>query len=373
MLALRKAFPEITPGQTSALATIRDIRKRAETRGFAFADRLFADDDGLSMATSPALVTIHANLLASTGRPILDIAAGCGIEAIQLAATGLNVTCYEIDPARAHFAKVNAERCETAGNISVIQGDCKTADVDGMVIYYDPSRRADGTRNNRSFDSLEPPVDVWTSFTNTTGMGLAKLPTGLPDDETIDIGDAYAFLAEGKDCKECILTVGIETPWQSGDVHFVDTGLTVSPSFDEVPMFPDLAAATWILDPHPALCRAGALGVLCELASAGLASPMDDYLMTAGETPPEINAQLASVWNVVALVPAKPRQVIPILKEHNARLHIIKRRNAGRDVDTFVTALGKQKGKNDICGIFMVMPDGLYVALCQPKALHEAS
>ena len=35
---------------------------------------------------------------------------------------------------------------------------------------------------------------------------------------------AYAFLAEGKDCKECILTVGIKTPWQSGDVHFVDTG-----------------------------------------------------------------------------------------------------------------------------------------------------
>jgi len=46
----------MTPGQTSALATIRDIRKRAETRGFAFADRLFADDDGLSMATSPGLV-----------------------------------------------------------------------------------------------------------------------------------------------------------------------------------------------------------------------------------------------------------------------------------------------------------------------------
>ena len=334
---------------------------------------MFADDDGLSMATSPALVAVHAKLLASTGCPILDIAAGCGIEALQLASAGLNVTCYEIDPARAHFAKVNAERCETTGNITVINDDCRNADAEGMVIYYDPSRRADGTRNNRSFDSLEPPVDTWKAFTATTGKGLAKLPTGLPDDETIDMGDAYAFLAEGKDCKECIVTVGIETQWQSGDVHFVDTGLTVTPSFDEVPMFPDLAAAQWILDPHPALCRAGALGVLCEIASAGLASPMDDYLMTAGETPPEINPQLASVWNVIALVPAKPRQVLPVLKAHDARLHIIKRRNAGRDVDTLVTALGKQKGKNDICGIFMVMPDGLYVALCQPKALHEAS
>ena len=99
----------MTPGQTSALATIRDIRKRAETRGFAFADRLYADDDGLSMATSPGLVTVHAMLLASTGRPVLDIAAGCAIEALQLAATGLNVTCYEIDPARAHFATINAD------------------------------------------------------------------------------------------------------------------------------------------------------------------------------------------------------------------------------------------------------------------------
>ena len=325
------------------------------------------------MATSPALVSIHATLLASTGRQVLDIAAGCGIEALQLAATGLNVTCYEIDPARAHFAKVNAERCETTGKITVINDDCRNADAEGMVIYYDPSRRADGTRNNRSFDSLEPPVDVWKAFTAQTGKGLAKLPTGLPDDETIDMGDAYAFLAEGKDCKECIVTIGIETPWQSGDVYFVDTALTVSPSFDEVPMFPDLADAQWILDPHPALCRAGALGVLCEIASAALASPMDDYLMTAGDTSPEINPQLASVWNVIALVPAKPRQVLPVLKAHDARLHIIKRRNAGRDVDTLITALGKQKGKNDLCGIFMVMPDGLYVALCHPKALHEAS
>jgi hypothetical protein len=138
-------------------------------------------------------------------------------------------------------------------------------------------------------------------------------------------------------------------------------------------MFPDLAAVKWILDPHPALCRAGALGVLCEVASGGLASPMDDYLMTAGETPPKIDPQLASIWQVIALVQAKPRHVTPILREHDARLHIVKRRNAGKDVDTFVAALGKQKGKNDICGIFMVMPDGLYVALCQPKPWHEAS
>jgi hypothetical protein len=372
-LALRKAFPEITPGQTSALATIRDIRKRAETRGFAFADQLFADDDGLSMATSPGLVTVHAMLLSSTGRPVLDIAAGCAIEALQLATTGLDVTCYEIDPARAHFATINAERCPTQGKVTVIHGDCRNADAEGTVIYYDPSRRADGTRNNRSFDSLEPPVGVWADFVATAGMGLAKLPTGLPDDETMDFGDAYAFLAEGKDCKECILTVGIETPWQSGDVHFVDTGLTISPSLNEVPMFPDLADAKWILDPHPALCRAGALGVLCEMASAGLASPMDDYLMTADETPPEINPKLASIWQVIALVQAKPRHVTPILRERDARLHIVKRRNAGKDVDIFVAALGKQKGKNDICGIFMVMPDGLYVALCQPKAWHEAS
>lgn len=373
MLALRKAFPEITPGQTSALATIRDIRKRADARGFAFADRLFADDDGLSMATSPALVAVHASLLAATGRPVLDIAAGCGIEALQLAAAGLDVTCYEIDPARAHFAATNAARCPTPGKITVVAGDCRTANADGMVIYYDPSRRADGTRNNRSMDSLEPPIDLWTAFTTTTGMGLAKLPTGLPDDETIDLGDTYAFLAEGRDCKECIVTTGIETPWNSGDVYFVDSGRTVSLGFDEVPMFPDLAEADWILDPHPALCRAGALGVLCELASAGLASPMDDYLIASGQTPPEIDPQLASIWQVISLTPAKPKHVIPILKTHDARLHIIKRRNAGRDVDTFVTALGKQKGTHPLCGIFMVMPDGLYVAICQPKAWHETA
>ena len=373
MLALRKAFPEITPGQTSALSTIRDIRKRAAARGFAFADRLFADDDGIAMATSPALVAVHASLLAATGRPVLDIAAGCGIEALQLAAAGLDVTCYEIDPARAHFAATNAARCPTAGKITVVPRDCRLANPDGNVIYYDPSRRADGTRNNRSFDSLEPPIDAWSAFTDSTGMGLAKLPTGLPDEETIDIGDAYAFLAEGRDCKECIVTVGIETPWQSGDVYFVESGRTVSPEFDEVPMFPDLAMTNWILDPHPALCRAGALGVLCELASAGLASPMDDYLIASGQTPPDIDPQLATIWQVISLTPAKPKLVLPILKVYNARLHIIKRRNAGRDVDTFVTALGKQKGTQAVCGIFMVLPDGLYVAICQPKALHESS
>lgn len=325
------------------------------------------------MATSPALAKVHGELLASTGRPVLDIAAGCGIEALQLAALGLNVTCYEIDPARAHFAAVNAERCSTSGSIAVICGDCREASGDDAVIYYDPSRRADGTRNNRSFDSLEPPIDVWNALVANSGMGLAKLPTGLPDDETIDVGDDYAFLAEGRDCKECIVTTGIDTPWGSGDVYFVETGKTISPSFDEVPMFPDLADTRWILDPHAALCRAGALGVLTELSGGGLASPMDDYIISGGETAPAIDAQLATLWQVIKLVPAKPKHVVPLLKQQDARLHIIKRRNAGRDVDTFITALGKQKGKQDLCGIFIVMPDGLYVAICHPKAVHETT
>ena len=200
-------------------------------------------------------------------------------------------------------------------------------------------------------------------------MGLAKLPTGLPDDETIDLGDAYAFLAEGRDCKECIVTTGIETPWNSGDVYFVDSGRTVSPGFDEVPMFPDLAEAAWILDPHPALCRAGALGVLCELASAGLASPMDDYLIASGQTPPEIDPQLASIWQVISLPPATPKLVIPILQAHDARLHIIKRRTAGHDVDPFVTAPGTQKVTHPLCGLFMVLPVGIYCGICLPKSL----
>jgi hypothetical protein len=323
------------------------------------------------MATSPAIVKVHAELLASTGRPVLDIAAGCGIEAIQLASMGLLVTCYEIDPVRAHFATVNAERCTTIGKLTVIHGDCRIADAAGSVIYYDPSRRADGTRNNRSFDSLEPPIDIWKELLASSGMGLAKLPTGLPDDETIDIGDCYAFLAEGRDCKECIVTTGISTVWESGDVYFIDSGKTISPGYDDVPMFPDLSETSWILDPHPALCRAGALGVLCELSGSGLASPMDDYLLVGGDRPPEIDASLATIWQVHSLVPAKPKYVVPALKELDARLHIIKRRNAGREVDTFITALGKQKGKQDLCGIFMVMPDGLYVAICHPKALHE--
>lgn len=373
MLALRKAFPDITPGQTSALATIRDIRKRAEARGFSFARDIFADDDGLSMATSPALVAVHATLLATTGRPVLDIAGGCGIEALQLAAAGLDVICYEIDPVRAHFASINASRCETRGTVTVINGDSRDACADGMVVYYDPSRRADGTRNNRSLDSLEPSVESWTAHSDIAGVGLAKLPTGLPDDETAELGDRYAFLAEGRDCKECIVTVGIETPWKSGDVFFVESGCSITPGFDEIPMLPNLTEAAWILDPHPALCRAGALGFLCEIASAGLASPMDDYLLTTDQMPPEIDAQLASIWQIISLTPAKPKYVLPILKSLDARLHIIKRRNAGRDVDTFVTALGKQKGKQMVCGVFIVMPDGLYVAICHPKAVHESS
>ena len=283
----------------------------------------------------------------------------------------MSVTCYELSGAAGNVGERNRGGWRARISMRVVAGDCRTANADGMVIYYDPSRRADGTRNNRSMDSLEPPIDVWSAFTTTTGMGLAKLPTGLPDDETIDLGHAYAFLAEGRDCKECIVTTGIETPWNSGDVYFVDSGRTVSPGFDEVPMFPDLGEAAWILDPHPALCRAGALGVLCELASAGLASPMDDYLIASGQTPPEIDPQLASIWQVISLTPAKPKQVIPILKAHDARLHIIKRRNAGRDVDTFVTAPGKQKGPHLTCGIVMVMPYGLYVPICQSQAWRE--
>lgn len=375
-MGLRKAFPYLTPSQTSALAVIQECRRRAANRGFPNADSLFSDEDGLSMATSPGIVAIHAELLKSTGRPVLDIAAGCGIEAQQLATAGLTLVCYEINPVRAHFAIENTQAINAVrpGAVTVICDDSSAANASTFVVYWDPSRRAGGARNNQSISYLEPNPALWKTHITVSGCGLGKLPTGIPNHDLATLGDCYAFLGENRDCKEAIVTVGIQTKWPTGSVYILEGDHTFTPHGEPADPTCPIEDIKVIIDPHAAVVRGGCLEVLAQQLNGSLLSPSDDYI--CGEhLPMDSDGNLATMWTVLNIMPANPKKVAATLEELQAKLHIIKKRRAGKDVDTFLATLIKHTKKNTdsqpICGIFFLQPDGLWVALCSPKAIHE--
>ena len=122
---------------------------------------LFPSTLASEQSTHQCVAAYHARI-AGSGKKIVDMTAGLGIDAFTFAREGNMVTAIELDDARAAILRHNTEVLGLR-NVEVIEADClewmKSKNAGSYdILFIDPARRASDNRRTYLFKDCIPDI-----------------------------------------------------------------------------------------------------------------------------------------------------------------------------------------------------------------------
>ncbi|HEY2206063.1 MAG TPA: class I SAM-dependent methyltransferase [Pseudonocardia sp.] len=268
--ALRREHPaELV---TAALA-LHELRGRAAAK-FDRADAMFLSRDGLEQASSETVARHRARRFAGLSR-LVDLCCGIGGDLLALAGELPEVLAVDRDPVHLRMAELNAGVYGVAGAVRTRLADVRDTDLAGVpAAFVDPARRRSGARM-RTGDS-EPPLDWCLALADRVPSVGVKAAPGL-DRARVPAGWEAEFVADGRELKEAVLWspelaggTSRATLLPGGDELLPDGGRD-----DAVPVAPP---GGYLLDPNPAVTRAGLVADLARRLGAWKIDPMIAFL-----------------------------------------------------------------------------------------------
>lgn len=205
---------------------------------------------GLEQASSTAVAARRAARIAVSASVVVDLCCGIGSDLRELVAAGMHAVGVDRDETPAWCARHNS-------GAPVAVADVRDVRLDGPVeaVYVDPARRS-GDRRGGS----EPPLP-WC-FSLPVAQVAVKAAPGL-DVSLVAPGWEIEFVAEGRDLKEaCLWSPAWATATRRATVLPAGVSLVVDPS---TPPAQVRAPGRYVVDPSPAVTRAGAVADLAVL------------------------------------------------------------------------------------------------------------
>ncbi len=257
-LRLRKDHdPELA---AAALHEI-DLRSRAAVK-FGQLSEVLLTRDGLEQATRGVVARWRAQTLLAHGvRRIVDLGCGLGSDALACAEAGIEVVAVEKDPVTAVFARHNL-----AGvGVEVLTGaaeDLAPSLLDkDVAVMADPARRT-GKGRSWQVNDFTPSYEWVVSLVCQHG-GVAKFGPGTPYELVPEDLEAV-WVSESGDAVEVSLWGDRVPSAQKGRRR----SAVVLPGGDSItvePVEPTVGpVGGWLVEPDPAVIRAGAVDTLAK-------------------------------------------------------------------------------------------------------------
>lgn len=256
---------------TVALAQ-HELRVRARTK-FTRADRMFFTRDGLEQATSERVARHRAARFADA-RPVTDLCCGIGGDLVALATTS-GVRAIDRDPVHLRMARLNAAAYGVDGAVTTECADVMEADLTGTgAVFVDPARRAGGRRMR--LGESDPPLSWCTELAERVPAVAVKASPAVPH-EVVPPGWEVEFVADGRDLKEATL-------W-SPAFAAAPSRATLLPGGEVLLPVPGdpvevREPGAYLLDPNPAVTRAGLVADLARVLGAWQIDPSIAFLST---------------------------------------------------------------------------------------------
>ena len=300
----------------AAAATQARLRTRATAR-FPGPARWWTPD-GLEQATRPEVAARHARRFVQAGvQVVADLGCGAGSDALAMAAAGMHVLAVDRDP-EALWA-LSATAADRGLDVTTSSGDVRTTPGPwnepvpdaGLGCFVDPARRSGGSRMLAP-ESWSPPWSWVTSLALRVPATGAKVAPGI-DHGALPSGTQTEWISVGGDLVEAGVWWG---PLREGAASRRATVLTARASADwthperpEEEFLDDIggipeprvgAVSSWLVEPDPAVIRAGLVSVLAERTNGHLLDPRIAYI--ACDTEPAAG-RLGSAFAVLDEVP----------------------------------------------------------------------
>lgn len=346
---LRATDPSLTAAEWHHVVDVTLLRRRARAKFGGDAAVLDLTAAGLEQASRPAVAARRGRLLSESGATsVVDLGCGVGIDAIAAARAGMAVTAVEQDPATARAAAHNLAALAPTGRFEVVCGDATSFPVPPSAIaFVDPGRRAgfraDGSpRRTLAPEQWHPPWSWLQGLAVGHPATVAKVAPGI-DRDLPGPDVAVEWVSVAGDLVEATLwfpgvrgararrTATLLTP--GSDPWSVAAERCLSGAGEPAAT---VAVGAWLLEPDPAVIRAGLVGDLAGRWRAGVLSPGIAYLTGSGPEP----TGWGRVSRVQEVLPARPRALRAELRRLGVRPVEIRTRGLGLDPQRLRRELG---------------------------------
>ena len=276
-----------------AAAAVDQVRLRRRARAkFRVAERLWFTQSLLEQASGDALAEWRARRYPD-GAAVNDLCCGLGGDAMALARRG-PVVAVDRDPLALALTEAN---CEARGlsDVRRFLSDA-TALSDGSettqrrsFLWIDPGRRETGRRTRR-LEEMSPPLSqMLPLLEEALGAGIKLSPA--TDHQELDAGLAplgnlaqeREFLSVAGECRELALWVGSLAGNCSRRATLLPEGLSLDG--EPQPIKEIAPVGEYLLEPDPAVLRAGLVGNLAQGCDLWGIDPQLSYL--SGDSLPE--------------------------------------------------------------------------------------
>jgi hypothetical protein len=315
--ALRGRYP---PALVAAALTQQQLRTAAQAK-FSRADEMLFTRDGLEQASSE-ITAAHSAARYPDASLVADLCCGIGGNLTGLG-RGRCVIAVDLDFASLEFARHNAAVYGAGAGLAAVCADAADVSLAGVdAVFVDPARRSGGHR--LAAGRSEPPLAWCLDLAGVVPAVGIKAAPGLPR-ELVPAGWEAEFVAVGRDLKEAML-------W-SPALATARTRATVLPSGDTLakepgPAVPVAEPGAFLLDPSPAVTRAGLVAELARGLGAWQIDPQIAFLSADSE----LRTPFARTLRVLESAPWHERHFARRLRELGIGAADIRRRGLAGDV-----------------------------------------
>lgn len=320
---LRKAHP----ADRVALALTQVELRQAARAKFADAERLFFTREGLEQATSDRIATYRAGRFTSSAH-IIDLCCGIGGDLMALAALPgeRELTAVDLDPVHLLLATHNAHVVAPDQAITPLRRDVRDVDVNGAAVFIDPARR--DTRGRLGGTASEPPLEWSIALADRAAAVGIKTAPGIPHDLVPDHWEMETIAIDA-DLKEAVLwSPTVASAARSATVMAGEIIHHLLPVPGDAVPIREPRDGGWLLDPNPAVTRAGLVEDLARRLDAAKIDDEIGFLVTDRD----VTSPFARALPIIGSMPWHEKRVKSFLRQIGAGPVDIRRRGLAGDV-----------------------------------------
>lgn len=315
---LRRAFDD---GLARAAAEQAILRRRARAK-FPAAGRMYFDSQALEQASAYPVAAYRAARLRGHA-PLFDLTCGIGGDALALAEAA-PVVALDLEAGRLRLARANARALDLAGRVHFLQADARRPPwrlPPGAAAFADPARRQDG-RRTRHPDLGRPALAELLEWAGEAAALAVKLSPAIDLAALAHLPCEVEFIAVGSELREAVLWFG---PLCSGRRRAT---VLPGPHTLRAPAEPELAIgppARFLIEPNPAVMRAGMVRTLGAQLGAHLIDRTIAFLASESPPPP---TPFAACYEVLEALPFQLKRLRAALRARGVGRVTVKTRGS---------------------------------------------
>lgn len=312
---LRRDF---VPELAGAILEQARLRQRGQAKFGVDAAALFYMADALEQASDPLVRRYRALKLA--GAQVIDAGCGMGADSLAFAAAGCCVLGLDLDPVRVAIAQHNAAQLGLSDRVRFQVHDLRTGLPEtAEAIFFDPARRDTAGRRIHDVEAYEPPLSLMRQW--QADRILAKLSPGVDLVQLRTYPGLLEFISVAGDLKEALLW--LNEPVGRRATLLSDTD-TLNWQAEDLAPRPLSAPLAWLVEPDPALLRAGLVQQVAAVFDGYLLDETIAYF-TCAEKP---RSAWLRAWRILDWMPFHVKRLRSVLREQDVGQITVKKRGS---------------------------------------------